>query len=237
MIDFVVLAAPRTGSNHLCTLLGSTPGVAMHYELFHPNDSFFAKGTQASKALATPVQDRNADPVAFLNRVKASDSHLKVGFKLFPGHADKLMRHLVEAPGVRKLVLRRDNVLAVYASSVKAMMQQRFYAHDPSCPNVLVQFDAEKFDKFRATYEGWYAQIGALATEAGEPFFFLPYAQIGNPHVTAAAVHYVTGRTPRSELKSTHVKTGSTDIVSRFENADEVDAWLTANGHDAWRWE
>lgn len=238
MIDFVLLATPRTGSNHLCSLLNSAPGVVMHYELFHPHKVFFTGQSQACKQLGSLTPDeRNADPVAFLNRVKAADSHVKVGFKLFPNHADKFVRQLVQAPGVRKLVLHRENVLAVYASNERAKVEGKYHAHGATGPGTLVQFKADDFKRFHDKYVQWYAQIGTLATDAGEPFFFLPYAQISNPHVTAAAIHHVTGRTPRTELRSAHVKTGSKDIMSRFENADDVSAYLSKIGRDDWRFE
>ena len=37
---FVILAARRSGSNLLCSLLGSHPHVRCHHELFNPNGIF-----------------------------------------------------------------------------------------------------------------------------------------------------------------------------------------------------
>jgi LPS sulfotransferase NodH len=63
---FVILAAPRTGSNWLCSLLNSHPDVLCHHELFNPSGVFYALGHRdGALDLGTP-EERDRRPLAFL---------------------------------------------------------------------------------------------------------------------------------------------------------------------------
>ena len=69
MTRFVILAAPRTGSNLLCTLLNSHPQVLCHHEVFNPGGVFTALDYHGDGLHVDALAQRDADPLAFLDRV------------------------------------------------------------------------------------------------------------------------------------------------------------------------
>ena len=126
-VPFVVIAFQRTGSNMLCSFLDGVPSISMHSELF------------CSKAVHThcggidrSVEARAADPRQLLLDALSvrSESGGAVGFKLFPDHmtgrvSDKqkaLCMQVILDPGIKKIVLRRDDELAVAVSVVRAQV-------------------------------------------------------------------------------------------------------------------
>ncbi|MCA9265021.1 MAG: sulfotransferase, partial [Planctomycetales bacterium] len=69
MKRFVILAVPRTGSNLLCTLLNSHPEILCHHEVFNPQGIFLAL-TQRDRPHSLPsLDERNRDPLRFLDEV------------------------------------------------------------------------------------------------------------------------------------------------------------------------
>ena len=92
---FIVLCAIRTGSTMLGTYLGSHPNARMFFELFHryPRSvPFDLKGYRSRSNDPAVVQDRNTDPVGFLDRHVFTRHHRRiqaVGFKLLYTQARK----------------------------------------------------------------------------------------------------------------------------------------------------
>src|SRR4051794_40219654 len=59
---FVILAAPRTGSNMLVTLLGSHPDVLCHHELFNDTGIYYAVPLRGGGFDLGTMEDRLHDP-------------------------------------------------------------------------------------------------------------------------------------------------------------------------------
>ena len=62
---FVILGAPRTGTNLLCTLLDSHPDVLCHHEVFNPAGIFWALGDRQGALDLGSMAERDADPLGF----------------------------------------------------------------------------------------------------------------------------------------------------------------------------
>lgn len=121
---FVVLTAPRTGSNFLCTLLGSHPEILCHHEMFNASGIFCSLDLRSRSAyyFGTLV-DRDRDPEAFLERMwGASFGHPVVGFKLSRSQNRAAFEAVLEDREVVKLVMRRRNRVATYVSEMVAQL-------------------------------------------------------------------------------------------------------------------
>lgn len=135
---FVVLSWKRTGSNFLCGILFNHPEIAMHNELFNPIDIFsyyqssFVRNDGGDRW--TP-QGRDLYGDAFLEHIwtgrnisgnPVKDDAKAVGFKSFPDHwwearNDSLFeRKIMDDVGVKKVILFREDELAVYVSMKRA---------------------------------------------------------------------------------------------------------------------
>jgi LPS sulfotransferase NodH len=239
MIDFVVISAPRTGSNHLCSML-NLEDMVMHFELFRVGEIDFQTGSGAHlEMMALSPEERDRDPIEFLQKVKAAEILPVVGFKLFPWQNDKLAETLIVDPSIRKVILHRENLLAMYASKRIAEQTNRYFSTDKGARDtVRCLFQAKGFEAMASEVTNWFSQARGLLEATGQAYFDLPYAQINDEQTIVSLVTYLTGAPPRlSSHDSPHVKTGSVDIVSRFENSEEVESYLRENGREDWRYE
>ena len=141
---FVVLAYQRTGSNLLCGMLHNHPDIYMHSEVFNEAKIYSYSNQNESVEPdaewdAWDIFKRNQTPRKFLVDLfrhvplYTSPTHYKnknknarkaVGFKLFPEHwrgmnADCFQQMLVD-PTIKKVILKREDLLAVYASKLRA---------------------------------------------------------------------------------------------------------------------
>ena len=92
-IRVVVLAAPRTGSNLLCTLLNSHSDVLCHHEIFNPEGIFYAITHRDGSLDLGSIQARDRAPLAFLDRVwQAHEGKACVGFKMTRGQNEQVLR-------------------------------------------------------------------------------------------------------------------------------------------------
>src|SRR5204863_4584463 len=119
---FVIIASPRTGSTHLTALLHKHSDIICHGELFHPKMKNPLKRWQSSDQVPNGVNEmvelRKSDPKKFLRLVFSNDHGGKhVGFKIFNGHNNEILDELIADTSVKKVVLFRPNLLAVYSSS------------------------------------------------------------------------------------------------------------------------
>ena len=63
---FVILAAPRSGSNQLCTLLNSHPEILCHHEVYNPSAIFYALDLRDGTIELGTRDERDWRPLEFL---------------------------------------------------------------------------------------------------------------------------------------------------------------------------
>jgi LPS sulfotransferase NodH len=116
---FVIIFSGRSGSNLLASMLDSHPDILCHHELFNPNGVHKARSCEKEKLpinLGTH-EERDKNPWGFLNRVFAQSFDAKaVGFKLSHHENRILLLSLLLNRRIKKIVLRRDNLLDAYIS-------------------------------------------------------------------------------------------------------------------------
>lgn len=239
MIDFLLIAAPRTGSNHLCTLLNSDPSITAHYEIFHRDGIFLASGTNASREFKNlTIEDRDRNRVEFLENLKRFDSERKVGFKIFPSHADTMMHFLLEERSIKKILLYRSNILALYASDLIANNQNKFVTlKGEDSSQGKVEFLPEKFEKFEEFLTAWFQEAMFRIASTGQSYFFMPYEKVNDQAMLAGLTAYITEAPSQGKLQSSHVKSGTIDVLQRFSNPDIVNEYLEGRQLQLWRYD
>src|SRR5205085_2821835 len=118
-VNFVIIALSRTGSTHLTNLLNLQDDISCQGEIFHPKKIFlrWPKKDKSTETIAHLTELRQQEPAKFLDRILSQTyGSTHVGFKIFPGHNDDILWHLVESRSIRKIVLLRSNFLASYSS-------------------------------------------------------------------------------------------------------------------------
>lgn len=118
---FVILAAPRTGSNALCSLLQSHPDVLCHHEIFNPAAAFYALPLRDGEFSLGDLQEREADPLAYMARIwREHLGHRAVGFKMTHRQNKAVFEALCADGGISKIILRRRHRLRTYVSRLLA---------------------------------------------------------------------------------------------------------------------
>lgn len=239
---FVIIASPRTGSTHLTALLHKHGEIICHGEILHPKMTNPLKRWESSARVpesATEMLDlRKRNPQQFIRRLFENDHGGKhVGFKIFKGHNDEILDELVADPAVKKIVLFRPNLLAVYSSSRIAHHVGERVLKTPREIQPLVRFDQDKFVKYCRKYVAFYRGVVEKLVASRQNFHFLDYGAINNPSLFAAVVSFIGADPDQARLEPSMIKQNSPDLLKRFSNPDEVDRFLRGKGLMNWLYE
>jgi len=192
---FVVLSWKRTGSNLLCGILNLHPEITMHNELFNPIDIFTYhpsfKSVEKQKPLWT-VLTRDLFPVNFLefvwtgmhadHRTPIKSNSKAIGFKSFPEHWIDVrnervwQEHILEDLRVKKIVLWREDELAVYVS-MKRAEQTGFYMTHSYPQDLKLHIDPSDFQRFVNNYRNTFRKKYRSPIEKRDTFL-ITYEQL-----------------------------------------------------------
>ncbi len=222
--------------------MNSKGAIRCHAEVFHPNKVFVSlPEVKASPELREMLKrERAADPIGFLERLYEAGAGFKaVGFKLFPGQNDQVMEHVIRDPAIRKIVLYRDNVLAVYSSNLIANATGRFSGMDvgPQAMEVKVEFDPVGFAAFHDRYVRRGHHMFEAVSSCGQICHPVEYTQLSEPALTAGIAAFL-GLDPSTINRSPRpLKQNSSDILSRFSNPEAAHDFLAERDLLGWAYE
>jgi hypothetical protein len=212
---FVILAAPRTGSNLLCTLLQSCPEILCHHEIFNPEGTFFALAYRGVLDLGTP-EDRDRDPLDFLRRVWGNpDGHSTLGFKWTRGQNPVVFEHVVENPSILKIVLRRRNRIKTFVSEEVSRATNRWEVYretDLQGPQTKVNLDTVELRAHIRTNEDFYGDLCAALRAHQQTFFEVDYEDLLDLEVQQQILRFVGVQHYRVPLTAASVKQNPTDL-------------------------
>lgn len=248
---FVIIASARTGSSHLVNVLGGHPEIFCHGNVFaqHMMATFWPKGSRppASEvgAIKSDLRDlRERDPDAFLERVFSTDfGRAHVGFKIFRGQNDPVLEKLVADSSIRKIVLFRRNVLANYSSAMLAKESQVWDVQkgkEQGKPS-KVEFEEDQFVIFHNNFIRYYRDVISGLTGSRQSFHLINYEEINDPLMLAATINFIGADGNHiigsNKMKKIQVKQNTSDILERFSNPDDAEAFLARNNLLHWKHE
>jgi hypothetical protein len=216
---FVILAAPRTGSNLLCTLLNSHPEVLCHHELFNPDGIFYALDYRDDSLRLGSIADRDREPFGFLQRVWESPKGAScVGFKMTRGQNEAVMQSLIEDSRVLKIVLQTD--------------RWEVYAEDElvsDTPKLRVDVDSLKAHcDLNARF---YEDIRRSLHTKRQPCIEIVYENIFSESEHVRLLEFLGVETTQVKLTHTSVKQNDSDLRSLIENFQELELALEDSEH------
>jgi len=225
-VRFVIVAARRTGSNLLCTLLGSHGDVLCHHELFNPDGIFYALPLRESGFSLGSMAERAADPLAFLARVWDQNLGKRcVGFKMTRGQDPKVLDALLADAKVHVIVLRRANRIKAFVSELRAEVTKRWEVYDPaevdaSSPRVRV--DARALAAYIAQNEAYYAQVEAGLARSASPVLHMTYERLFRDDEQRRMLAFLGLPADGVVLSARSVKQNSCDLRDLVENYDAL---------------
>ncbi len=179
---FVILNAPRTGSNFLCTVLNSHPDILCHHEIFNPHVIGVARHLQNGDFRLGTMAERAADPLAFLARVwRANLGRAAVGFKLCLWQHEAAYRAVMADRTVRKIVLNRRNRVKTFVSLLLARQTGEWVVYDDvAAPGSrpMIRVEPAELSENVALHQAYYEQTERELHDTQQAFVALWYEDL-----------------------------------------------------------
>ncbi|MDA3896616.1 MAG: hypothetical protein PF482_10770 [Desulfobacteraceae bacterium] len=217
-IKFVLIAAPRTGSNLLVSMLNSHPEILCHYELFHWQKIYAAAGGQGD---LSAMWARNRNPFSFLEKIYSDGFEKKaVGFKIFPNHNPLILSYLIHQPKIKKIILRRNNYLKIYTSHIMAK-KNKVYVYRPNSQPVPVYVCATRFKRYVNKNEAFYQTARNKIRAVNQDFLEIEYQLIKATQSIKKLLDFI-GVDDSCELKAGTKKQNPGKLSDRIINYSEL---------------
>ena len=231
---FIIISSPRTGSNLLCGLLDAHPEVICHYEIFHENEIYYSDqyGHDWIKDFTKEMRDK--DPQKFLQflydhkfgkRVKTN------GFKIFNGHNDPLLKSLLADPKVKKIILKRENLLMAFISKIEAEKSGVYFNIDQDKKpkeeaKQKINFDYRHFKVYEKNNLDFFASCRNQITASNQKHFELDYTEVLNNETLSELLKFLEVDSNTDHLEERFRKQNIKGLQERVENYEEMIAWL-----------
>jgi hypothetical protein len=238
MTPFAIVGSQRSGTTYLRRSLNNHPDIVCHGEPFNP-DSEGALVPPARWADLPGKDAREADPIAFLDRLMSFQAGGVVGFKLLLAHSPAVLNEIA-ARGYRLIILRRENALARYSSrQILATMQDSGQIPPPSTnkgPSAIkATFDVTAFEQFNESDRARWIAFENILDRHQPPRFELEYDELGWGDGRERSLDFLG--VERRPLRAWMDKLNSPDVVSRFSNPEVVRDYLRVRGLTRWEHE
>lgn len=226
MTRFVILAVPRTGSNLLCTLLNSHPQILCHHEVFNPQGVFTALDYRGQDLAAESLQQRDEQPLSFLERVwQTGSGDTCVGFKWTRGQNQDVLSSVVEDTDVRKIVLRRRNRIKTFVSDLIAQQTQQWEVYsrqELTLPRPRIHVDAGQLSEHIAINQQFYADLSGALSRHNQLYCEVDYETLFDRPCQIRMLQFLAVASLDVPLTAASVKQNSTDLRATIANFDEL---------------
>ena len=222
----------RTGSTLLTQLLDSHPKITCYNEPFNPNDIYVADIALKTEHMRAV---RDADPIRFAERLYAAVGAERIaGFKILDYQAREVHDYLLRRRDVRKVILRRENLLASYSSNLIAnkVKQWRVGAGDQARTATL-EFDRRRFGKYVRQAARYDRHVDELIEASGSPVMALEYQDLLRHEAQKRLLTFL-GADPTHKMKANIIRQNPGSLQARFSNWDQVVADLSGTSMEGW---
>lgn len=256
---FIIISAPRSGSNLLCGMLNFHPEIICHHEIFHPDRIWYSKNfheflgiydinlrdrmTKGELGLGSK-KSRDLFPEYFLFKIwKSTFGRKAIGFKVFASHAPFLTNALVSNQNVKKIILYRENKIAAYTSKLWAEQTDTWNITDKEkntkdqFENKKLHIDLEKFFLYAHGEITYFKSLQRSCIFERQNFFEISYEQLtGKEHLKYRKnlLNFIGVNPDASLLKEMFVKQSSKPIQAQIKNFREVKTALEASKWGHW---
>jgi LPS sulfotransferase NodH len=234
---FVILAAPRSGSNMLCTYLNSHSEILCHHEIFNPDGIFYALHLRATSFGLGSIEERDSDPLAFLNRVWREDfGRLCVGFKLTHRQNEAVFYSVLRDATVKKIILQRKNRIKRFVSFLIAEKTGEWEAYGqsdrPERPT-KVEVDLSALYNHIELNNAYYSEVEDILRSSGQPFLSIAYEELLAGDLKEQLLGFLGVATNVEALKVQSVKQNSNDLRDLISNFSELEMSLLGSDLEA----
>lgn len=233
VIKFVVLAAPRTGSNWVCSMLNSHPEILCHHEIFNPEGIHYALDHRNGDLNFGDMEDRERTPLLFLTRLwRQTFGCRAVGFKLNRRQNQAVFQSVLNDSEVRKIVLSRRNRIKTFVSEMLAEQTGEWESYETSCTGGAkgkVNVELKALFAHIALNRDYYAQIQDSLHATGQTFLHVVYEDLKFEEEWMKMLKFLEVSSGSQPLIPGTKKQHSTDLRDLISNFTELEAALAGS--------
>jgi hypothetical protein len=226
---FAILSAPRSGSNHLVSLLNSHPSIVCLGEVFRPKYNVVRKLGKEFRDWQCH-DERLQNPEGFIACLieKKWTQAQSFGVKVFYPHLNFKTSHFISTCS-KVIFLERENQLARYSSNLSAKKSGQGALKVGQAKNrVDIKFNKSEFIKYLARQEDQRKYIlNCLKEVPPAKIFKISYSMINNLKTQQRLLEFLG--VPSAEnikLESIQKKRNINDISARFSNPDALNQFF-----------
>jgi 3,4-dihydroxy 2-butanone 4-phosphate synthase/GTP cyclohydrolase II len=233
---FVILTTPRTGSNWLCSLLGSHREVLCHHELFNPERIIYTRAWPGGALDLGTQEERDRDALGFLERVwERRCGRRVVGFKLNRGQSEAVLQKVLADRSIRKIVLRRRNRVRTFVSEKLAQLTGEWESYPESARGgrpVRLVVDVAELRAHAAENERYFGRLLLALRESGQDHLELTYEELCGAEERRRVLRFLGVATDRELVGETRQQHAEPlrDLISNY---DELAAALRGSDLEA----
>ncbi len=220
--SFVMFAEMRTGSNFLETNLNALPGVSCHGEVF--NQYFIGKPSQDA-LFGINMADRDADPVALLDRMRTQTEGLS-GFRYFNDHDPRILDAVMADATCAKVVLTRNPVESYVSWKIAQATGQWKLTNPKKLRSAKAHFDGPEFEAHVARLQAFQIILVHALQVSGQTAFWIDYEDVQDIAVLNGLAAFLGVAARLEGLDPTLKKQNPEEITDKVENPDEMVASL-----------
>ena len=234
---FVILAMARTGSYMLTSFLNTYDDIVCFGELLKKNPlneidhlGLFDKIDNKFNTL----KYRQKHYKEYLENIFSICSDKPyIGFKLMLAQNEKALKHIIDDDRYKIILLYRKNILASYSSMLISKATGQAVARtNEDIKKANIYFKQKHFERFWRRRDRLYAKVRSLLKEHRD-YLEIEYDTIRLNSGLQGVVNFVGAKYEYLPQLVTR-KRNTSDIINRFVNCNEVEAYLSCINHEDW---
>lgn len=216
--SFVVIAEMRTGSNFLQANLNALEGVQCEGEAFNRN---FIGRPGADKYFGMTLNEREADPLLLLNRMRAEPG--LTGFRFFSDHDRRILDAVLDDLSCAKIVLRRNPLESYVSLKIAEQTGQWVLTDERRQKNAKGIFDKNEFLRFLTERQKFQSELTQRFQESGQTAFYLRYEDLQSINVVNGIAKFLGVPDRLEKLDQKLKKQNPVSLTEKVSNASEME--------------
>ena len=219
---FVIYAEMRTGSNFLEENINEYPGLKCYGEAFNP---VFVGGAKKHELLGVSIEDRDENPEALLDRMRAGTEGL-AGFRFFHDHDPRILEKTLNDPRCGKVVLTRNPVDSYVSRKIAGATGQWRLSDMKNAKTAQIEFDRQEFESHLDRLQQFQLRLMHGLQVTGQTAFYIAYDDLRDLDVLDGLAAYL-GVVHKKDHASKRTKVQNpAPLEDKVVNFDEMQAAL-----------
>lgn len=260
MHRIAILFYGRVGSTLLIEILNTHPDILMFEELMNPNgiawgisDDKVQEITKSIDIAGDILKERESNPCSIVNSIltaaEKAFNKKYFGFKHAIHQSKDVTNWLLREERVKKIILRRENMLAVYSSFLLARRTKifhitnnkndahggkEFYDKYINMDKPSLEFIEEDFLKFKEEVDTIYNDVIIELDRLNQDYLLLEYVDIFSNNALERISKFIEVENVFNTAETKLKKLNTNNPLDRFNNPEEVLRYLDRNDCLSW---